>query len=59
MARNGICFCTRLSETPEEREKGRKTVREKKDEMIDETYHAVCLKKDSFLTPFPLLFFLK
>lgn len=57
MACHGICFWTRVSKTPEKEEKGRKTVREKKDGMMDETYHAICFKKDSSFLPFPPLVF--
>lgn len=37
-----------------ERKKDRQRVREKRDGMMDETYHAICLKKrilSSFLSP--------
>lgn len=40
-----------------ERKEDRQRVKEKRDGMIDETYHAVCLKKDSFFLPFPAFLF--
>lgn len=49
---------TRASEMPKKEEKGRKTAREKKDGMMDETYHAICFLKrilSSFLSPLPSL----
>lgn len=56
----GSVFGQEFFETPEEGEKGRATDGDSEGEegwVMDETYHAVCLKKDSFFLPtLPLVF---
>lgn len=56
MACNGICFWTRVSETPEKgRKKDRQESEGKEGWVMDETYHPICcfFLKDSFFLPFP------
>ncbi len=57
MKRNGIFFGQEFLRRQRKERKGEDRERRKKDGMIDETYHAICLKKDSFFILFPSLVF--